>query len=430
MSLLLELTDTSASGREIALSVGGFDVRGQVAMQGAHLHLAGREGTVTADRLIIRDVSVMGHGLRASGQALEAVNATVSWSDNGFRLRAASIAVRAVQVIGDAEPLDGTIELEGIHLSDVAVEEDAVQLRQLRIATVRADSAVPTPSRDDDGRNDAASTSPVLQRLLGVLDRLSGHVNVDLGLDLTVPVIGRRRATHEFRVPVDAGTIDYRRLEDNLSTLEDSLLDFSVRDEGLVLEVGIPFLPTRGKGKPIVVWTLDGSDRDLAHQQRVRLSVLAQPNMNDKDERADQADEKSSPVALRKADVRSLDVKLEVAHAEDSPIRRVGALVVAGDMTYATDESPDGLLRARAENVELGALATGRVSIDGLRLDAAPDVEIALRGATVARARVVAHSVQLDGVRVAPRAAEARDDASRNGAGGEHVHVTHARHTP
>src|SRR5690606_11056084 len=87
-----------------------------------------------------------------------------------------------------------------------------------------------------------------------LLDSLTGHAHVDVGIDITLPLIGRRRAVHQLRVGVQQGRIDYRALESDLSALEDALLDFSVRDDALVLELGIPLLPTRGMGKPLIRW--------------------------------------------------------------------------------------------------------------------------------------------------------------------------------
>lgn len=418
--LLLELADTMVSGREIALTVGGFQVRGQVSLDGAHLHLAGREGTVTATRLLINSVTVMGHGLRLGGQQLEATNATVSWGDAGPRIQAASVRIGALQVIGDHEPLDGTLVLEGVTLANLAVNGGDVRLSQLRIDATKADIAMPARDADAARSPSPSGDSSILVRVLDVLDRLTGHVNVDLGLDLTVPVIGRRRATHPFRIAIDAGTINYRHLEDNLSTLEDSLLDFSVRDEGLVLEVGIPFLPTRGKGKPIVTWSLDAADLALAKQQRVRLSVLTHPTMNGKDEPSTD-DDKSSPVSVRKANAANLDVKLSVARADDALIRSVGSLALVGDITYATDEAPEGALRGQADNIELGAIAAGPVSLAGVRLETISNVEVRFVGATPVRAKLVARTLLVDGLHVAG------EERVRSGAGGDHPHAPHAR---
>ena len=312
-------------------------------------------------------------------------------------------------MIGDDEPYEGTLVLDGITLSDVAIHRDDVRIGRVRIANTEAEAKLPGRGADEQhGRPaDGGGSAAILEWLVPALDRLTGHVNVDLGLDLTVPVIGRRRATHNFRVPINAGTIDYRRLEDNLSTLEDALLDFSVRDEGLVLEVGIPLLPTRGKGKPIVTWPLEGAELEQARQDRVRLSVLARPSLNGKSDDDTSGEEKSSPVALRRADLRGLDVSLAVAPAEDSPIRRIGLLVVSGDLIHATDEAPEGVLRGGAQDVEIGAVERGRLSVGRVRVDAASDLELAFLGTTPVRARVVARSVQVEHLHIAPRARDA-----------------------
>jgi hypothetical protein len=409
--LLLELTDTHAHGREISLAIRGFQIKGQVALESANLHLDGPDGTVTAARLVVTSVTITGHGLRLGGQQLEATDATVGWGHHGLIVEAKSVSISALQVIGDDEPYEGTLVLDGITLSNVAVHGDDVRIGRVRIANTEAEAKLPGRADAADGErgSDAGGGSAaILQWLLPVLDRLTGHVNVDLGLDLTVPVIGRRRATHHFRVPIHAGTINYRRLEDNLSTLEDALLDFSARDEGLVLEVGIPLLPTRGKGKPIVTWPLEGEELEQARQDLVRLSVLARPTLNGKSNGDDASGEdKESPVALRKADVHGLDVSLAVSPAEDSTLRRIGLLVVNGDITYATDEAPEGVIRAGAQDVEIGGLSSGRISIGGVRIDAASDIEVGFLGVTPVRARIVARTVQVEGLHIASRASHA-----------------------
>ena len=62
--LLLELSETAAHTREIALAVAGFEIRGQLALEGAVLHLEGRDGSVSAQRLVITSVTITGHGVR------------------------------------------------------------------------------------------------------------------------------------------------------------------------------------------------------------------------------------------------------------------------------------------------------------------------------------------------------------------------------
>ena len=221
--------------------------------------------------------------------------------------------------------------------------------------------------------------------VVAVARSADGHLDVDLDLDLAVPILGRRRATHEFRIPIDGGTIDYRKLEDNLSTLEDSLLDFSVRDEGLVLEVGIPLLPTRGRGKPIVTWPLDAADRELAEHQRVRLSVLSRPDVNHRGDDNGDGDDKPSKFGLRKAKLDKLDIALALAPAEASPIRSLGSLALTGELELVSDADDDA--NATALRGHLDALAVDDLHIAAGRTGASP---------------------------------------TRDGAGGEHAHVPHA----
>ncbi len=109
---------------------------------------------------------------------------------------------------------------------------------------------------------------------MALLDGLAGEINVDLALDLTVPVIGRRRATHRFRIPIVDGVVDYMGLEGDLSTLESALLDFAIRDAALVLEMGNPVPPETRPRKPILQWDLAPAGLDLARRDRIRLAML------------------------------------------------------------------------------------------------------------------------------------------------------------
>jgi len=107
---------------------------------------------------------------------------------------------------------------------------------------------------------------------LELLDQLRGKVDVDLTADATLPLIGQRRATHHFRIPISNGTLNFRRLEKSLSALEDAVLDFAVREGKLVLEKDIPLVPF--DRKTLVAWTLDAAERKLADKQMVRLRRL------------------------------------------------------------------------------------------------------------------------------------------------------------
>ncbi len=148
---------------------------------------------------------------------------------------------------------------------------DGLRIEARSIAIAEIGGSAPLTTTTSPTRS---ASPPEWTEVMTLLDGLAGVINVELSLDLTVPVIGRRRATHRFRIPIADGAVDYMGLEKDLSTLESALLDFAIRDGALVLEMGIPFLPTRGLGKPILQWDLAPADLDLARRDRIRLAVL------------------------------------------------------------------------------------------------------------------------------------------------------------
>lgn len=163
-----------------------------------------------------------------------------------------------------------------------------------------------------------------------MLDHLTGHIHVDVGVDATLPVIGRRRAIHRLRIQVQQGYLDYRQLESDLSTLEDALLDFSVRQGALVLELGIPLLPTRGKGKPLVRWPLDEPELELAQSRRlIRLSTLGRPARRPSTPPTEGSQPPGKPaIDLRALSLRDVNSQLTLEPAATDYTARVRRAVV------------------------------------------------------------------------------------------------------
>jgi len=104
---------------------------------------------------------------------------------------------------------------------------------------------------------------------LHFLDVLHGHLHLDLVVDMTVPWIGRRRKTHYFRVPVEYGTIDYQRLEDDVHWLEGLFLTLDLVGDRLVLARDLPLLPMSKKA--LLEWPLAEKDLQAAAFHRVHL---------------------------------------------------------------------------------------------------------------------------------------------------------------
>ncbi len=93
-------------------------------------------------------------------------------------------------------------------------------------------------------------------------------------VDMKLPVLERRVATHRLRLDLREGALDFKQLEGGLSPLENAILDFEVEDAGLMLELDA-VLVTR----QLVLWPLDVEGQRLARQGRVRLRTFAQPTV-------------------------------------------------------------------------------------------------------------------------------------------------------
>jgi hypothetical protein len=365
----LELRAGVASSPRLVLRIGRLEIEGRVELAGVRLRIDDGEGFVFAERVVIADASLALGGVRLVIDRITGEQVAVGWGRDGLRV--------------DADHVD-------------------VASGAFEVAFPEAPAGAPAER--------AARRLPfALDDVLALLDGVAGDLNVDLALDLAVPVIGRRTATHRFRIPIEDGALDYRKLESDLSTLEDALLDFSVRDGALVLERGIPLINTRGRGKPIVRWELEGADLALAENRRIRLAML--PRFAVVSE-SDGEPSKRSRVALRQLEARELDARLQLRLAQPPaglPVRRIDELVVAGNVFHAPDDAPrEGRLQARLTGVDLGALAlpVGRlqVGVEQLGLEIADAGEIVFADLRPRAVRGTVRGLAITGLRIAPGA--------------------------
>ncbi len=367
--LSLELRAGTASSPQLVLRIGELAIEGRVELAGVRLRIDGKDGVAFAERVVLADVALALGAVRLRIDRIAGLHVAVGWGHDGVRVDAEAI-----------ELASGTVEL-------------AFPERPAAAPTERTPRRLPF----------------TLDDVLSLLDGVAGDVNVDLALDLTVPVIGRRTATHQFRIPIENGALDYRKLESDLSALEDSLLDFSVRDGGLVLERGIPLIPTRGRGKPIVRWDLEGDDLALAEARRIRLAVLPRFTLVSDGE----SDPNKPPaVALRQLEARDLDARLQLQLAEPPaalPLRRIDELSVAGNLFHAPSTPPrEGHVQARIATLELGSftIPLGRLqlAIAQLVLDGADTIEVSFAGLSPRRARIALRGLAVTNFRLAPAA--------------------------
>lgn len=222
-------------------------------------------------------------------------------------------------------------------------------------------------------------------------------------VDLKVPIIGSRCATHPFRVSIRSGTVNYLDLESNLSALEDSILDFAVRDDSLVLERGIPLLPTRGRGKPIIAWPLGADDLALTNEDRVRLAILPTGRLVTSDGSSssntghaaqgtgDEADSngKKSSVALQQLDLVDLQavLRLDPSSEKDTPLRGFSFedLRLQGTIHHSPDSEPQsgeltGALRGLMGSVVQLPLGSSHFNLEAFRLGEMTQIEVPFLG--------------------------------------------------
>jgi hypothetical protein len=392
--MLLDLQQLDVPGGEgasewaarLKLEAGGTQLETELRIQGARLWIGGSEGRIEGDRAHARELRLQVGGSDARAPELRAEHLRLGWGEQGFWLEAAVLEGPSLTVaLGE-----GAVEARGVrvvglslHGSDVAAQEASVEGARVDLTWAAAGPA-DGPVGEPQERAPAARAAMAPSFDWRALDGLSGEVNVDLHVDLTVPIIGRRRATHRFRVPIEQGSVDYLQLEGDLSTLENTLLDFAVRDDGtLVLERGIPLLPTRGRGKPILVWDLAGADRALAKQNRVRLAVVPQFRLasppSEPPPETTRKDRSGSGISLRRLGLGNLQARLGLRPSDgplEGPLRSLSVrrLELEGNLHHDPDGEPrEGEVRGRLEGHEasLAELVVGghQIDLERLRLE-------------------------------------------------------------
>ncbi|MEY4512462.1 MAG: hypothetical protein RLZZ450_4584 [Pseudomonadota bacterium] len=316
LELELRLSGLAAT---LELSVGNLRIVAQVEGQGVLLQSGPAVGLLRAEHAVFSALQVRTASFSVALPSLKVEGLLVDWSGDDFRLEASKLEGGELTLEQAGTKLRGT----GLKVAGLRVLGASVQAAQASLARLDVAAELPAPAPVDSSleRATPASGDEAAPAIFDyeLLNGLAGYLNVDVAVDLAVPIIGRRRATHELRIALEDGALDYRELENNLARLEDSLLDFSVRDGALVLERGLPLISTRGRGKPIVIWDLRADDLALAEDRRVRLAVLpkarlaASSGQSEPPPPPDPQEESSSAFRLRHLSLQDIDAALRLA---------------------------------------------------------------------------------------------------------------------
>jgi hypothetical protein len=405
-----------SAGRLDVDVVGTAEVGAATELADARLEVRGKKGIVRAPSARFSDFRLKMPAITIEAPSLAATQMEVGWGPGKFLLRAEELRAEELRVSARGTQ----ITLRDVSVAALSVEDGDLAVDRMRVGTARVELDLPEAPVDvvpDGAVAEAAAPGreqgpPILDPHL--LDGLAGHLHADLDIATTVPVVQRRRATHRFRIEVDDGAIDYRALEADLALVEEQLLDFSLRDDVLVLELGLPLLPTRGYGKPLVRWPLPADEVALARQRRVRLSRLLEPQARrgagDGDQPAGGGSGESL-IELIELDLQLRDVDLALRAPPrplDAVVRSlgVGSLRLGGTVQHHRTEGPrPGELSARADalSLELRELPVNdkHLRLEGLRIDAIDPVRLAFEDLRPRRGRAELRALSIDRVRLA-----------------------------
>lgn len=328
---------------ELCVRFSNFSVKGHLRGESVALRISGSEGQLEAGTVVVEGVEFEGD-LSSRAERVVGQDLRVAWGADGYRVTLRSL------------------ELDGAHVG--------LDLRE--------------KSQEAGGEDKSrGSRSPVALFDWRTLDGLSGALDVDVHVNMKVPVIVTRRAKHPFRIQIREGTVNYMDLERSLSALEESILDFAVREGSLVLERGIPLIPTRGRGTPLVLWPLEERDLALTSEDRVRLAVLPRYERVEQESGGEeQGDSSVSLEELSLVDLQAL-LRLEVQETRGtaSSLRALGfeELQLQGTVHHSPGKEPrqgevTGKLRALCGSISGLFLGESQLDIGQLTLSALTDL--------------------------------------------------------
>lgn len=227
----------------------------------------------------------------------------------GARFATAELSDVRLTMTGLTVAIDRVVCPQGLAVERTGVIAARIELSGL---AVRSDDLLAI-GRSSSGTAEAAGdkAGPARRPDLRFLDALLGHLHVDLFLHMSVPVLGERRGTHQFRVGITGGAISFQKVERDLAWLEDAFLDIGVSQDRLVIMQKIPLVPI--PGTRLISWQLDPEQLSLAREQGlVHLSKLVDFELPQK--RSDESKPGKKPkVAFHQIALSNIDIAADAA---------------------------------------------------------------------------------------------------------------------
>ncbi len=363
--------------REVTLDVDGGGVSLEAA-SGSIPVLRGRLGEVAVE---LREISARGLSARAGGA--------------GLALDLAELRVERVELEAEGWSLrcEGVAFPAGLHLRD---GELCAPRARLRTAAVRL----------------ALGSSLPLPRDAGFLDGLDGRLELDATVVLLVYPLVKPALTSFFRIPIQAGEIDFKALERDFHELIDAVIDFEVEGDRLILEKDFPLVPW--DNTTLVSWPLDAEARALAAHGRVRLATLLRYDI--KAAALETADSKGA-IQIKSLQLAAIALGLRLRGQRTVDLAGRGSLVlgspgsepmplcrVRGRLDYCPPETSPNRLEVELEDLQgaLRGLALLGLEVDAesFRLRASEQLHVAFSSLTPTGLRGNLRDAELTGLRV------------------------------
>lgn len=229
-----------------------------------------------------------------------------------------------------------------------------------------------------------ATQGSLRQDRLRFLDSLSGKINLTMKVVLDLPVLGVRTLDQELRIPIEEGSLDFRKLEDSLDWLEGAFLDIKHGDKKLAVTWKVPIF---GSSRDLIAWTLDGAASTSATFGRVPVRSLADFRVG-----SGRGDRDSKRKTLQALSFAGIDIALSLV-APRSLEAGGGVIMFGGDdqpgmvdqrVTGSISDKGPGALRGTIgsvdttfKDVRMGAV---QITADRLHFDSLDELEVTFDG--------------------------------------------------
>ncbi|MFO0645768.1 MAG: hypothetical protein U0326_05985 [Polyangiales bacterium] len=409
-----DVASASLSTRALGITRGALAVS-MTALEAATLEA--RHGGGTTDASL---ASVTLSGLRVAVDALVVEAARVELTG----LRVVRVADKGLLFTVDAVTLTGlafehanqrvegdTVTIKALRYGSEGVSFDALSTDALRVRVTELGARAAKPDADAPVVEATVEKQRVIGMDLPFLDHLAGRLEADTEVDVKVPWIERRVASHRLRLDIEDGAFDFKLLERGLSRLEDAILDFEVDDDGLYFEVDAVVWK-----RTLLRWPLDARELLHARQGRVKLRTFARPTLTvasggTKSSAPREADPR---FALRRVSIHGIRVDLAIRGASTLPLGdgtlhlgsdgapALGALKLNGSLSRdSASDAPETSLSLALEALDVAldsvALGARKIDVRRARLGALTDGRITLRGFSPTSVSATLGALSLEG---------------------------------